>query len=200
MRLVPGLTLSTSSAPGSIGTNTASSSPAHFSRPEDKKHAAWGAAIPLPSGDPWRGRSPCLPCGRCRGRHSLSVRPGRLPECRCLGGAWDFSDSAEYWSGRWESNPRHTAWEAVVLPLNYARPGPQHSQPPAFAAREGPACPSSFHPWRAAGKHGLHPGPVDILAGDDDADAAPRVPAAFLHQRRQRRRAGTFGQRMGIAE
>jgi hypothetical protein len=27
----------------------------------------------------------------------------------------------EEWSGRWESNPRHTAWEAVVLPLNYAR-------------------------------------------------------------------------------
>jgi hypothetical protein len=26
-----------------------------------------------------------------------------------------------YWSGRRESNPRHTAWEAVVLPLNYAR-------------------------------------------------------------------------------
>ena len=25
------------------------------------------------------------------------------------------------WSGRRESNPRHTAWEAVVLPLNYAR-------------------------------------------------------------------------------
>src|SRR5262249_47402048 len=34
------------------------------------------------------------------------------------------------WSGRRESNPRHTAWEAVVLPLNYARarrqtPAPQ---------------------------------------------------------------------------
>ena len=28
------------------------------------------------------------------------------------------------WSGRRESNPRHTAWEAVVLPLNYARAGP----------------------------------------------------------------------------
>src|SRR5215468_4581900 len=28
------------------------------------------------------------------------------------------------WSGRWESNPRHTAWEAVVLPLNYARRAP----------------------------------------------------------------------------
>src|SRR5579864_8233607 len=26
------------------------------------------------------------------------------------------------WSGRWESNPRHSAWEADVLPLNYARP------------------------------------------------------------------------------
>ena len=28
---------------------------------------------------------------------------------------------ARNWSGRRESNPRHTAWEAVVLPLNYAR-------------------------------------------------------------------------------
>jgi hypothetical protein len=28
---------------------------------------------------------------------------------------------ANCWSGRRESNPRHTAWEAVVLPLNYAR-------------------------------------------------------------------------------
>ena len=26
------------------------------------------------------------------------------------------------WSGRWGSNPRHSAWEADVLPLNYARP------------------------------------------------------------------------------
>ena len=29
--------------------------------------------------------------------------------------------SARTWSGRWESNPRHSAWEADVLPLNYAR-------------------------------------------------------------------------------
>ena len=28
------------------------------------------------------------------------------------------------WSGRWESNPRHSAWEADVLPLNYARVSP----------------------------------------------------------------------------
>src|SRR5947209_4248894 len=27
------------------------------------------------------------------------------------------------WSGRRESNPRHSAWEADVLPLNYARKG-----------------------------------------------------------------------------
>ena len=25
------------------------------------------------------------------------------------------------WSGRWDSNPRHPAWEAGILPLNYAR-------------------------------------------------------------------------------
>jgi hypothetical protein len=30
---------------------------------------------------------------------------------------WRFKD----WSGWRESNPRHTAWEAVVLPLNYTR-------------------------------------------------------------------------------
>lgn len=25
------------------------------------------------------------------------------------------------WSGRWESNPRHSVWKTDVLPLNYAR-------------------------------------------------------------------------------
>ncbi len=35
--------------------------------------------------------------------------------------AWRAAHMIFYWSGRWESNPRHTAWEAVVLPLNYAR-------------------------------------------------------------------------------
>jgi hypothetical protein len=36
---------------------------------------------------------------------------------------WDHIVSALkiLWSGRWESNPRHLAWEASVLPLNYAR-------------------------------------------------------------------------------
>ena len=36
----------------------------------------------------------------------------------------DLSQSAPYlvkWSGRRDSNPRHPAWEAGVLPLNYSR-------------------------------------------------------------------------------
>ena len=45
--------------------------------------------------------------------------------CKTIG-----RNRAKRWSGRRESNPRHTAWEAVVLPLNYARarrsaPAPQ---------------------------------------------------------------------------
>jgi hypothetical protein len=35
----------------------------------------------------------------------------------------------ECWSGRRESNPRHTAWEAVVLPLNYAREVKRSARP-----------------------------------------------------------------------
>ena len=37
----------------------------------------------------------------------------------------------QIWSGRRESNPRHTAWEAVVLPLNYARLRRTLALPPA---------------------------------------------------------------------
>src|SRR5215471_8333928 len=50
---------------------------------------------------------------------------------RSLTGGWgEMMASQRSWSGRRESNPRHTAWEAVVLPLNYARarrqaPAPQ---------------------------------------------------------------------------
>src|SRR3954467_10909413 len=53
-------------------------------------------------------------------------------------------NGAKCWSGRGESNPRHSAWEADVLPLNYAR-----GRIPAIVAparlRQGewftPACP-----------------------------------------------------------
>ena len=40
------------------------------------------------------------------------VRPG----CRQI-----IDVKGYFWSGRGESNPRHSAWEADVLPLNYAR-------------------------------------------------------------------------------
>ena len=36
----------------------------------------------------------------------------------------------EVWSGRGESNPRPTAWEAVTLPLSYSR----------SSERTGPSC------------------------------------------------------------
>src|SRR6266536_1929402 len=132
---------------------------------------------------------PCL-------RYNLSpMSPGRTVSC---------------WSGRWESNPRHTAWEAVVLPLNYARLSVEHSRATALAARAGRSrtayAPrghggsSSLHARGPAGEHGLHPRPVDVLAGDDDAHTPARRMAAFPHQRRQGRGAGAFGERMRIAE
>src|SRR6266542_3766497 len=136
-----------------------------------------------------RGCHPCL-------RYNLSpMSPGWTVCC---------------WSGRWESNPRHTAWEAVVLPLNYARLSLEHSRATALAARAGRSrtayAPrghggsSSLHARGPAGEHGLHPRPVDVVAGDDDAHTPARRMAAFLHQRRQGRGAGAFGERMRIAE
>ncbi len=63
------------------------------------------------------------------------------------------------WSGRRESNPRHTAWEAVVLPLNYARASPSIAKArcqrqgakarPQAISRGRIAC--AIRPWRAPG-------------------------------------------------
>src|SRR6185437_1677178 len=52
------------------------------------------------------------------------------------------------WSGRWESNPRHSAWEADVLPLNYAR---IPHIPSAFLAFPAKPLPGAFErsPLRA---------------------------------------------------
>ena len=38
-------------------------------------------------------------------------------------GKWDLNPLflTMIWSGRWDSNPRSPAWQADVLPLNYAR-------------------------------------------------------------------------------
>ena len=38
-----------------------------------------------------------------------------------------FGNALNDWSGRGESNPRHSAWEADVLPLNYARDRVTHT-------------------------------------------------------------------------
>lgn len=32
-----------------------------------------------------------------------------------------FDSDTNLESGRWDSNPRHSAWEADILPLNYTR-------------------------------------------------------------------------------
>ncbi len=40
-----------------------------------------------------------------------------------------------FWSGRWESNPRRSAWEADILPLNYARSSGLLYPDPALRSR-----------------------------------------------------------------
>ena len=68
-----------------------------------------------------RGRQ--APAGHRKVRNESSIchreRDGEREEGE-ISAAIDCNPS-QIWSGRWESNPRHTAWEAVVLPLNYAR-------------------------------------------------------------------------------
>ena len=53
-------------------------------------------------------------------RSGMGTRPEKY-----RGSTSRLAISAKCWSGRWESNPRHAAWEAAVLPLNYARDGDQ---------------------------------------------------------------------------
>ena len=40
------------------------------------------------------------------------------------------------WSGRWDSNPRLSAWEADVLPLNYSRPNLIYFNPNSKSCKE----------------------------------------------------------------
>src|SRR5690606_5007686 len=87
--------------------------------------------------DPGARRKPSPPPGYPGGApyadaalyRGLMRRDAGRPSSRCR----RFSKYAENdacqsnlgrWSGRWESNPRHSAWEADVLPLNYARSAP----------------------------------------------------------------------------
>ena len=63
------------------------------------------------------------------------------------------------WSGRAGSNRRHSAWEADVLPLNYAR---ERRKPKAAhtrrQARNGRCSNSHFGPWRSGGSVAVAPG------------------------------------------
>ena len=49
--------------------------------------------------------------------HQNKSRDGRISE------TWFRSHECQgmYWSGRWDSNPRHSAWKADALPLSYSR-------------------------------------------------------------------------------
>ncbi len=64
------------------------------------------------------GSSSCVPPARdsllllFESRLGLSARKNSLPI---------FSAKSFSWSGRRDSNPRHSAWEADALPLNYSR-------------------------------------------------------------------------------
>ena len=60
---------------------------------------------------PW---PPGSPCGNLYLRPSPGIKPSTAGR--------SFRNNID-WSGRRESNPRHAAWEATVLPLNYARVG-----------------------------------------------------------------------------
>src|SRR6201997_5007136 len=90
----------------------------------------------------------------------------------CRSGNEGAPRGAKCWSGRWESNPRHTAWEAVVLPLNYARNDvvfrhsaadiptkPGRSDHAIIAARQPQARPS---PTGLRGEHPLPGRPLPL--------------------------------------
>src|ERR1700730_11933577 len=80
--------------------------------------------------------------------------------------------SAELWSGRRESNPRHTAWEAVVLPLNYARARKQDNR----NARRGKAARPAEELKRAALRFRTPPAAaIRPAAAASAVDAAARA-------------------------
>lgn len=100
-----------------------------------------------------------MPTTECRGRGEPCRKSRRLPKQGNFVGASGSAFAATgarariagfsrggCWSGRWESNPRHSAWEADVLPLNYAR------SPPSIggACRVGQATPKGVGGGRAA--------------------------------------------------
>lgn len=52
--------------------------------------------------------------------YKLEIKPGRM-FLDSQTGFVCLNNLLIFWSGRWDSNPRRPAWEADILPLNYAR-------------------------------------------------------------------------------
>ena len=52
---------------------------------------------------------------------NVLLLPGNSPECGLLNYLISGRFFREFWSGRPGSNRRRPAWEAGILPLNYAR-------------------------------------------------------------------------------
>src|SRR5215467_1680301 len=69
------------------------------------------------------------------------------------------------WSGRWDSNPRRPAWEAGILPLNYARLF-LHKEPQNSGRSQKPKTSSSITA-EFFDRLQFHHGFIDILLGID---------------------------------
>ena len=80
------------------------------------------------------------------------TRPERTPRPSDQGSAVAGKDDEHLkdWSGRWDSNPRHSAWEADALPLSYARARPHGSGWGAEHRRKGRSAPSDLRRFRRA--------------------------------------------------
>jgi hypothetical protein len=74
----------------------------------------------------------------------------------------------EVWSGRWDSNPRHSAWKAEALPLSYARkfrrPIPSESGSPKEACCAGLARQSEVW-WAEKDSNLRRIAPPDLQSG-----------------------------------
>src|SRR5712691_11915727 len=91
------------------------------------------------------------------------------------------------WSGRWELNPRPSAWEADALPLSYARsPEQDYTTPTAPSPTRSSAGDGRFVHDRADVEPPHLSGLIDFPLADADAVVQPAVPLV-LRAKRDRR-------------
>ena len=156
-RTISSLSARSSAARRSVTQPAIRSDAAALSNPERDQRS--NASDPPTPGD---GRDPARHM-RINCRHAspenarpVSQDPGQLAAKRCVAGAAPLRIRGHHsllthcivvgsWSGRWGSNPRHSAWEADVLPLNYARPPADCQRSQTCATRNDPAKPAIVH-------------------------------------------------------